>query len=64
MQVGRSGTGKVPSIASANYSAGENIHLPPWSVEKTTRSPPRATLAIEARPSMGALLNHSNEGDQ
>jgi NTE family protein len=40
----------------------KNSHLPQWSVEKTTHSAHRTTSAIEARPSMSALLNLVRRG--
>jgi hypothetical protein len=63
MQVGRSGGQKVPSIANAKPAAGEY----PSAAMECRKNDPFARpndLTIEAGPLKGALLNHSNEGDQ
>jgi hypothetical protein len=63
MQVGRSGGQKVPSIANPNPVAREYLSAAMECRKNDPFAQPN-DLAIEAGPSMGALLNHSNEGDQ
>lgn len=63
MQVGRSGGQKVPSVGNVNPTGRE---YPSTAMECRKNDPFTRPndLSIEAPPSLGALLNDSNEGDQ